>query len=293
MTITLSFRWVVWLPPTRGETSGSKGTVGRNSEAPGWLKRTYVFRVVRRSSRPKRPTLEGSSTMSYRTLPPAPNVRRRRGRLATTLALGALTLAPRPAAARPIFTDWLRGYIDSRDDSQTRVPQSIVDRPLCHEGSDTTAGFLDRPFTNALRQESNYVTLTAQSKTIFLAAIAAIDEKGLDSDCDGFPDLDEIIANFSPNIASSHPSGEPPQAPCGEQPPAPAPTPAPEPDDGDDDDDNGARPPPAPPAASSCAVSSTGRPLDASALFLTALVALPLTRRALRPRKRRPNAGEP
>ncbi|HEU4403879.1 MAG TPA: hypothetical protein VFS43_01090 [Polyangiaceae bacterium] len=202
-------------------------------------------------------------------------------------ALGAMALVARPAMARTPFPDWLNEYVATADPSPAPRAKSIIEMNLCHGSIDRNSGaFYDRPFTHALRATTTE-KLTVNSRTEFFAAIAAMDESNIDSDCDGFPDLDELRANKSPNTANSHPDGTPPQAPCPEPIFEPEPAPAPAPEGDDDDDDNGARPSQALPAASSCAVSSTGRPLDPSALFLTALVALPLTRRALRPRARR------
>lgn len=233
--------------------------------------------------------------MSHPELPPTSEATRRRaGRLATALTLGLLTLAPRPADARPVFTTWLRTYAAKNDTGSSSIPRPIIDRPLCHSGSETTDEFLDKPFTHALREQSNYIILTQNSQSVFVAAMVALDEQQHDSDCDGYPDLDEIRANFSPNLAENHPAGPPPLVPCSEKPPEPPPAPPPEPpgDDDDDDDDKNSVTPTAKPATNDgggCAISSTGRPLDLSALLLAGLVALPLTRRALRPRKRHPN----
>jgi hypothetical protein len=227
-------------------------------------------------------------------LSPASAARRFGRSFAAALALGLVGLAPITAEARPVFADWLRSYAAQNDTSGTPAPRPIIDRPLCHNGSDTTSNFLARPFTDALRAESDYVELTQRSREIFMAAMTAMDENKVDSDCDGYPDLDEIRANIDPNDASKIPPGDPPQAPCtkpidSEPQPPPAPPTGDDDDDDDDDDQSGSNSdaPAKAPAAGSCAVSSTGRPLDLSAFSLAALVALPLTRRALRPRASR------
>ncbi len=235
--------------------------------------------------------LEGFDTMTRRALPPSSKALRcLTPRVQVVLALGALTLAPRPASARPVFTDWVNKYVQ-QGEAQPRN-RSVIDRPLCHDGADRAQDFLERPFTIALRTESNFVPLTAQSRTTFMATLAALDEKKSDADCDGYPDLDEIRANFSPNDPNSHPREAPVETACfkpelGPPPqpqPQPEPQPEPEPEPGDDDDDDNRAAPSS--NGSSCAYSAPARPLDLSAFFVAGLVALPLIRRALRPRKR-------
>ncbi len=207
------------------------------------------------------------------------------------LALGALTLAPRPGDAFPLVApNILRDYVRYTDPTIT-TPSSIIDEPLCHlSGSSNHEGFKAlRPFGDAVRTEAG-PGITKFSSQQFWDAYAALDEKKSDVDCDGYPDLDEIRFGVTPNDPAIHPSGPPIETSCfslnpdPEPEPQPEPEPEPEPGDDDDDDDKNAAAPTS--AGSSCALSSPTRPLDLSAFFVAGLVALPLIRRALRPRKR-------
>lgn len=210
---------------------------------------------------------------------------------ASVVALGTLVLAPRPAAAWPDFQQVLIRYV-SQTPPATTTPPTIVQLKLCH-GATGTSGFLEeKPFTQTIRAVAQEKLIKTSSSELW-ATFAKIEAQNLDSDCDGFPDLDEVRADLNPNDSRYFPPGDPPVPPgCVDPattPPAPPPieptpveptpvpvTPTPVAKD----------PPPAP---SSCALSSSvqSRPLDPSAFLIAAFIALPLTRRVLRPRVKR------
>ncbi|HEU4413015.1 MAG TPA: hypothetical protein VFS43_47675 [Polyangiaceae bacterium] len=195
------------------------------------------------------------------------------------LAFAATLIAARPAGARPKISDWVKAFVAERYD----VPQGhlTIQKDYCHLGSAGTPSFRDRPFTQTLLGENGGAEFGHDNPGPALdRALAAIDAKGTDSDCDGYPDLLELSQNSDPSNPRRHPSGDPTAAPCAQPPPAPAP--------GDDDDDDstsgsGGASPQKAPGGDACSLSSPARPLDPDALTLTALVALSLARRA-RPR---------
>lgn len=227
-----------------------------------------------------------SPPLTRRTMPMPHRFRRF---VAPALALGALVLAPRPAAAWPDFQQVLIRYVQQTP-PVTVTPPTIVTLKLCH-GDTGSPGFItEKVFTDTIRAEAE-VKLTKTSSSQLWAAFVSMEEKQIDSDCDGFPDIDEVRADYNPNDPRYFPSGEPPVKPgCVDPDTAPPPPPPLEPTP------DPVEPTPAPPAAQaspaaagSCALSSSSpsRPLDPSAFLVAAFIALPLTRRVLRPRARR------
>lgn len=222
-----------------------------------------------------------------------------RGLLVSTFVFGLLSSAPRRAEARPGFINWLRDYVVDSSGGTSPLATATIGLPLCHTGARSDrAEFLDRPFTRSLRAESDYavLTLTAASYEKFVSALRGLDEQKIDSDCDGYSDLDELRADSDPNSPLVHPRDEPTVGATCASPPLTPPGPNAGGGSGgaggsDDGNEKGSRngPPAAvpPPAASSCAVSSPARPLDADALGCAALVFSSLTFRMARSRRRR------
>ncbi len=232
----------------------------------------------------------------------------------------ALASAPRPAAATPnVAQEAMFRYISTTEPKIATKP-SIVDRVLCHKITPVSGGGCSddaklTAFGLAVKGHTgcplpfNTSTGGEVTKEKFMAAFAALDAEQADTDCDGFSDIDEIRAGVDPNVPGQHPQGTPPlttsclqagsgggagsagQGGIGGGSSSSGDTDG---DGGNDagtaqsDDDGKA----SPPAASSCTLSSPARPLDPTALFFAALAALPLTRRALRPR-RRPTRASP
>jgi hypothetical protein len=217
----------------------------------------------------------------------------RGARWAACVVCALFAFAPRPADATPEVRDWLKIYV--KETQSTPSVWTLSDRPLCHVGSDPTKSyFLDRPFARAFVNETGGVALPRGSRAIIEKALAAIDAQKVDSDCDGFPDLDELRESYEPNEATQHPPGDPPLTPCLDPTPGavldPQPGPGGEGDRGEGSRESGGGNGAASAQGStggSCSLGPPGRPLDTSALLVAAAVGLSLVRGALRSRERR------
>lgn len=222
----------------------------------------------------------------------------------------ALACLPRPSLASPLnAVPALSAYM--REVEPKIAPSdSFITIKLCHPTTTGKCGdSFYTPFGLALRGHTGCPIDDPDDSAVrekFKAAYAAVESQRIDSDCDGYPDFDEIRAGKSPNTTFDHPSGEPslPVGCVSGGAGAGGTSAGGTGDDGSGGDDPGGEagdggsggkggtgneitPKPTVNDGGGCAVSSTGRPLDLSALLFTALVALPMTRRALRPRRRR------
>ena len=125
--------------------------------------------------------------MSLRALLP-------RGRAPRTLAAGlALALAPLAARASSVYPEALQDQL-----------QVQAERPLpctlCHETNSGGTGSVTRPFGLALQARG----LRGDSRTDLLsAAVERARVDAVDSDGDGTPDVDELVALRNPNRRGS------------------------------------------------------------------------------------------
>jgi hypothetical protein len=222
----------------------------------------------------------------------------KRALVVATAAAGALAGAPQSAAASPTLASLLKTYTSSTE-PKVDPPRTYV-RALCHTGAD---GKCEDSFYNPLGVALRDRLGCPLQKTLItddaMAAYAALEAEQGDLDCDGFPDFVEIRAGTDPSVTSSHPSGEPPLAStcspggAGGAGAAGSAGGVSNGGDGGGEGEEGSsqgkvssKGNSTKTEAGSCAFSTPGRPLDPEALFLTALVALPLVRRTLRPRRR-------
>ncbi len=89
---------------------------------------------------------------------------------------------------------------------------------LCHDRGKTGPGTVITPFGWSMRGAG----LKPRDATSLANALATLRANGTDSDGDGIPDVQELVAGTDPNSAASVPEVQPePGYGCGGQPPVP------------------------------------------------------------------------
>lgn len=118
--------------------------------------------------------------------------------LCCALASVLLSAFARPARASATFPEAVRGELGLE-----QIAGPAPGCQLCHQ---TDVGGL-KTATKPLGRSLSKAGATASSVPALLAALAALEEQGIDSDRDGTPDIEELQAGSDPNVASADGSG--------------------------------------------------------------------------------------
>lgn len=118
--------------------------------------------------------------------------------LGCALASMLLATLARPARASATFPEALR--------SKLGLEQIAGPAPGCRLCHQTDVGGL-KTATQPLGRSLIKAGATASSVSALLAALDVLDQQGTDSDRDGTPDIEELVAGTDPNVASVDGSG--------------------------------------------------------------------------------------
>jgi hypothetical protein len=121
-------------------------------------------------------------------------------RLVVSTTLAFALVAP-SAFATPNFPSAIAQHLGLRQ---------APDCSLCHDGT-PSSGTATTPFALSMRQRG----LVANDVGSLTNALEALRGEQTDSDCDGVPDIDELLRGSDPNVATATDGGAAPGGACG------------------------------------------------------------------------------